>query len=70
MSAEYRLKHFINIYPGTIAFQYLKMVFTIEYSTLSLTGSQLIFLKCDGSVEMLEVNLGKNVYICFEFFED
>ena len=33
------------IYPGTIPFQYLKMVFAMQYSTLSLTGSQSIFLK-------------------------
>ena len=37
-------------YPGTIPFQYLKTVFAIQYSTLSLTGSQFIFLKCDGSI--------------------
>ena len=34
-----------RIYTGTIPFQYLKMVFAIHYSTLSLTGSQFIFLK-------------------------
>ena len=38
------------IYPGTIPFQYLKTVFTIQYSTLSLTGSQFIFLKWDRSI--------------------
>ena len=38
------------IYPATIPFQYLKTVFAIQYSTLSLTGSQFIFLKCDGSI--------------------
>ena len=38
-----------SIYPGTIPFQYLKTVFAIQYSTLSLTGSQFLFLKCDGS---------------------
>ena len=38
------------IYPGTIPFQHLKTVFAIQYSTLSLTGSQFIFLKCDGSI--------------------
>ena len=38
------------IYPGTIPFQYLKTVFAIQYSTLSLTGSQFIFLKWDGSI--------------------
>ena len=37
-------------YPGTIPLQYLKAVFAIQYSTLSLTGSQLIFLKWDGSI--------------------
>ena len=38
------------IYPGTIPFQYLKTVFAIQYSTLSLTGSQFIFLKCNESI--------------------
>ena len=38
------------MYPGTIPFQYLKMIFTIQYFTLSLTGSQFIFLKCNGSI--------------------
>ena len=38
------------IYPGTIPFQYLKTVFAIKYSTLSLTGSQFIFLKWDESI--------------------
>ena len=38
------------IYPGTIPFQYLKTVFAIQYSTLSLTGSQFIFLKWDGLI--------------------
>ena len=35
---------------GTIPFQYLKTVFTIQHSTLSLTGSQFLFLKQDGSI--------------------
>ena len=38
------------IYPGTIPFHYLKTVFTIQYSTLSLSRSQVIFLKCDGLI--------------------
>ena len=38
------------IYPGTISFQYLKTIFTIQYSSLPLTGSQFIFLKRDGSI--------------------
>ena len=38
------------IYPGTIQFQYLKTAFPIQYSTLSQTGSQFIFLKRDGSI--------------------
>ena len=38
------------IYPGTIPFQYLKTVFAIQYSTLSLTRSQFFFLKSDGSI--------------------
>ena len=50
LSVEWRLKHFIYIYPGTIPFQYLKTVFAIQYSTLSLTGSQFIFLKWNGSI--------------------
>ena len=36
------------IYRGTNPFQYLKTLFTTQYSTLSLTGSHFIFLKCDG----------------------
>ena len=38
------------IYPGTIPFQYLKTVFATQYSTMSLTGSQFIFLKRDGLI--------------------
>ena len=38
------------IHPGTIPFQYLKTVFAIQYSTLSLIGSQFIFLKWRGSI--------------------
>ena len=38
------------IYPGTIPFQYLKTVFAIRDSTLSLTGSQFTFLKWDGLI--------------------
>ena len=38
------------IYPVTIPLQYLKMVLAIQYSTLSLTGSQFIFLKWDGLI--------------------
>ena len=38
------------IYPGTIPFQYLKTVFAIQYSALSLTGSQFIFLKWNRSI--------------------
>ena len=32
------------ICPGTIPFQYLKTVFAIQYSAVSLTRSQFIFL--------------------------
>ena len=39
-----------SIYAGTIPFQYLRMVFAIQNSTLSLTESQFTFLKCDGSI--------------------
>ena len=49
ISAEWRFKHFMNI-SCTIPFHYLKTVFTIQYSTLSLSRSQVIFLKCDGSI--------------------
>ena len=38
------------IYPSTIQFQLLKTVFVIQYSTLSLGGSEFIFLKCDGLI--------------------
>ena len=38
------------IYLGTIPFQYLKTVFAIQYSTMSLTGSQFIFLKNNRSI--------------------
>ena len=38
------------VYPGTIPFQYLKTVIAIQCSTLSLTGSQFFFLKCDWSI--------------------
>ena len=38
------------IYPGTIPFQYIKTVFAVQYSTLSLTGSQFVFLKWDESI--------------------
>ena len=38
------------IYPGTTPFQYLKMVYTIQYSTLSLIAIKFNFLKCSGYV--------------------
>ena len=38
------------IYPGSVPFQCWKTVFAIQYSTLSITGSQFIFLKWDGSM--------------------
>ena len=41
------------------------MVFAIQCSTLFIAGRDFIFLICDGS----KVNLGRNKYICFEFFE-
>ena len=56
------------IYP-TVPFQYLKIVFAIQYSTLSLTGSQLIFYSALDRCDISDVNLGKNEYICFELFE-
>ena len=58
-----------GIYPGKIPFQYLKMVFAINYSTLPLTGSQFIFLKWVDWYEISEVNLGKNEYICLSFLK-
>ena len=36
------------IYLGAITFQYLKTVFTIQYSTLSLAGGHFIFPECEG----------------------
>ena len=42
------------IYPGTSSSQYLKAVFAIQYSPLSLTTNQFIFLKWDGSIWDLE----------------
>ena len=38
------------IYSGRIPFQYLKPVFPIQYSTVSLTGRQFIFRKWDGLI--------------------
>ena len=47
ISTERRLKHFINIsWNNSIPVT----VFTIQYSTLSLTESQFIFLKCNESI--------------------
>ena len=51
------------IYPGTIPFQCLKMVFAIQYSTLSLAESAMDRYK----ISM--VHLSKSKYICFEVFE-
>ena len=42
------------LYRGKIQFQYLETVFAIPYFTLSLAGSQFIFLKCDGPIWGLE----------------
>ena len=55
------------IYPVTIPFQYLKTVFAIQYSTLSLTS--LFFESEMNRYEISEVNLGKSEYISFELFE-
>ena len=38
------------MYSGTIPFQYQKTVFARQYSTPSLPGSRLIFLKWDESI--------------------
>ena len=40
-------------YFSSISFQYLKTIFTIQYYTLSLMGSQFIFLKCDRLIQDL-----------------
>ena len=64
------------IYPGTIPFQYLKIVFAIHYSTLSLTGSQFPFLKWDRLIWDLGGKLRQNrIHLfcafwsfCFNFF--
>ena len=49
------------IYHGKIPFQYLKTVFAKQYSTLSLTGSQFILLKCYGSIWDLGCKFRQNV---------
>ena len=49
------------IYHGTMPFQYLKTVFAKQYSTLSLTGSQFILLKCYGSIWDLGGKFRQNV---------
>ena len=57
------------IYPGTIPFQYLKTVFAIQYSTLSLTGSQFIFLKWDGSIWDLGAKFReKRIHLFWKFW--
>ena len=43
-------------YPGIIPFHYLKMVFAIQYSTLSLTGSQFFFESAIDRYEISAVN--------------
>ena len=58
------------MYPGLIPFQYLKTVFAIQYSTLLLTGSQFVFLKCD----VLKWNLWdkfrqKGIHLFWAFWE-
>ena len=62
----YLQSEYLNIpwaYPGTIPFQYLKMVFAIQYSPPSLTGSQFIFQFIYGSVwENLKV------FWCFRWY--
>ena len=57
------------IYPVTIPFQYLKMVFAIQYSIPSLTGSQLIFLKWDGLIWDLGGNFRqKRIHLFWAFW--
>ena len=55
------------IYPGTIPFQYLKMVFAIQYSTLSdvfySTLSKVQWI----DMRSLELNLDKNERLAFIF---
>ena len=58
------------IYPGTIPFQYLKTVFAIQHSTLSLTGSLFIFLKRDRSIWALGGKFRrKRIHLRFLKFE-
>ena len=54
---------------GGIPFQYLKTVFAMQYSPLSLAGSQFAFLKCDGSIWDLGGKFRQNEFVCFEIFE-
>ena len=57
------------IYPGTIPFQYLKTVFAIQYSTLSLTGNQFIFQKWDGLIWDLRVKFRqKQIHLFWAFW--
>ena len=57
------------IYCGTIPFQYLKTVFAIQYSTLSITGSQFIFVKCDGSMWNVGGKLKQNqIHLLWAFW--
>ena len=57
------------IYPGTIPFQYLKTVFAIQYSTLSLIENQFIFLKLDRSIWDLGGKFRQKRIHFFELFE-
>ena len=57
------------IYPGTVPSQYLKTVFAMQSSTLSLTGSQIIFLKWDGSIWDLGVKFRqKRIHLRYRNF--
>ena len=47
----------------------LKNVFTIQYSTLSVTGSQYVFLKCDGLIWDLEGKFRqKQIHMFWDFW--
>ena len=56
------------IYPGATPSLKLKTVLAIQYSTLSLTGSHFIFLKCDWSIWDLRRIFRKKRMILFEAF--
>ena len=57
------------IYPDTVPFQYLEIVFAVQYSTLSLARSQFIFLKCDELMQDLRGKFKqKQIYLFWAFW--